>query len=151
MLPQANHSYTCLLLLQKGLQVLRRCVLPDTALKPNKAKKPMFRGGDLIVGSLNRPPSRVCLVGIVKGNAGRLRAMMLRLRRSFEKTTNLGSAIGLHQKVKGDTGTIVPMVPAPPEPCGRRGVGREARMEAGLPDRAILVLLPPSASGFFTL
>jgi hypothetical protein len=123
----------------------------DTALKPNKAKKPVFRGGDLIVArliGLHVAFART-VVGTVKGNAGRLRAMMLRLRRSFEKTTNLGSAIGRHQKVEGNTGTIMPMVPAPPEPSGRRGVGREARMEAGLPDRAILVLLPPSASGFF--
>lgn len=76
--------------------------------------------------------------------------MALRLRRWFEKTTNLGSAIGRHRKLEGDAGTIMPTVPAPLEPCGRRGVGGEVRMEVGLPDRAMLVLLLlPSASGFF--
>jgi hypothetical protein len=44
----------------------------------------------------------------------------------------------------------MPIVPALLEPCGRCGVGREARMEVGLPDRAMVgLLLPPSASGFF--
>ena len=44
----------------------------------------------------------------------------------------------------------MPTVPAPLEPCGRRGVGREVRMEVGLLDRAMLgLLLPPSALGVF--
>jgi hypothetical protein len=57
-----------------------------------------------------------------------LSVLVLRLRRQFEKMTNLRSD------------TIMPAVPVPLAQRGTRGVDAKTNLEVGLPDRAMLVL-----------